>query len=735
MSKSIYTFLLLLLFNTVYHAQYIGFDRVDSIEVIHNGLLKEYPWVGGINAAQFSTIDLNNDTIDDLLIFDRTGDKVLTFLKSGANYEYAPQYEADFPTLKSWVLLRDYNCDGLKDIFSYVPGGIGVWKNTSSGGNLSFIEVTDPYIRSLQYNFSPNLFVSKVDIPDINDIDGDGDLDVLTFGVIGSRVEYHKNLRVEMGYHCDSLVFEMKNSCWGHFLETGSNTNTCLLFDTCSTNSNVNNPEKNQLKHTGSTILSLDLNNDNVTDILLGDVSFNNIVALTNDNSGVNMNTSFMTQDTVFPSYNTSINLNLFPATFYEDINNDNIKDLIVSTNTQDNSENTNSVWLYENNGTNTQPNFNYIENNFIQKEMIEYGRSAYPVLFDYNNDGLLDLFVSSFGKFDANLINHYASKIALYENIGSISEPIFDLITEDFGGFSTLGLERALYPTFSDLDGDNDIDIILGNYDGKLNFIENTSNVLGIMTFGSSLNQVLDDNNTPIDIGASAKPFLFDIDTDDDYDLIIGEERGNLNYYENVGDATSYSYRLQSETFGGIETSEFWTTIGNSIPFLYKNDSNETILFVGSERGDLFHYDSLDNNLTGSFNGLDTIKSINRGPNAAPALGYLNTDSKLDLIIGNERGGLSFYYGKVGTAPTTKISETEKLDWSIFPNPFNETLMIQHSFTTNIEYLITDISGKVILNGTLDKNSIQTKNLSKGIYLFVLKTEQGISTKKIIKQ
>ena len=35
---------------------------------------------------------------------------------------------------------------------------------------------------------------------------------------------------------------------------------------------------------------------------------------------------------------------------------------------------------------------------------MIEYGRSAYPVLFDYNNDGLLDLFVSSFGKFDANL-------------------------------------------------------------------------------------------------------------------------------------------------------------------------------------------------------------------------------------------------------------------------------------------------------------------------------------------
>ena len=676
------------------HAQYISFERIDSIQVKHNGIFIQHPWVGGLNAVQFSTIDLNNDNVEDLFLFDRTGNKILTFIKDGSNYTYAPEYESHFPKLQSWVLLRDYNCDGKKDIFSYVSGGIGLWVNNSSNDSLIFEKITSPYIYSSQYNSTTNLFVSKVDIPDINDIDGDGDLDVLTFGVLGSRIEYHKNLRAEMGYHCDSLIYELKNSCWGHFLETGTNTNTCILLDTCSANSNVGTPEKDgQLKHAGSTILSLDINNDNVRDILLGDVSFSNIVALTNDNTGVNMNTSMVAQDTAYPSYNTPVDLAIFPATFYEDIDNDNVKDLIVSPNIQDDSENTNSVWLYKNMGTNNQPNFNFITTNFIQDEMIEYGRSAYPVLFDYNNDGLLDLFVSSFGKFNASLPELYASKVALYENIGTSLTPVFNLIDEDFGNFSALGLGKAIYPTFADIDGDTDIDIFLGNYDGKINFIENTSNSPSVMNFANTFTAIQDDNNAAIDIGASAKPFLYDIDADSDYDLIIGEERGNLNYYENVGDASSHAFRLQSETFGGVETSEWWTTIGNSIPYLYRDTSNQTVLFVGSERGDIFHYDSIDNNLNGNFNGLDTIKTVNRGPNAAPAFGQLNNDIHLDLIIGNERGGLSFYYGKEGTAPTTSIREPS-IDWVVYPNPFTNEIFIKTS-QANTAYSITDISGK----------------------------------------
>ncbi|MCB0779375.1 MAG: hypothetical protein KDC03_07565, partial [Flavobacteriales bacterium] len=56
-----------------------------------------------------------------------------------------------------------------------------------------------------------NLFVTQVDVPGIVDVDGDGDLDVLTFSIFGSYMEYHKNLSMELYGTCDSLTFEVRN--------------------------------------------------------------------------------------------------------------------------------------------------------------------------------------------------------------------------------------------------------------------------------------------------------------------------------------------------------------------------------------------------------------------------------------------------------------------------------------------------------------------------------------------
>ena len=102
----------------------------------------------------------------------------------------------------------------------------------------------------------------------------------------------------------------------GTFREDGL-TNTCILFDTWALTSS---PESNldtlsavnQLRHSGSTVLSLDLNNDNVKDLILGDVSFRNLVALYNDNIGVNQNTSFISQDTAFPSNSLPVDLFIY---------------------------------------------------------------------------------------------------------------------------------------------------------------------------------------------------------------------------------------------------------------------------------------------------------------------------------------------------------------------------------------------------------------------------------------
>jgi hypothetical protein len=689
------------------------------------------PWVGGLNAIQVSKIHLNNDADEDLLIFDRTGNTILTFIWDAINnkWSFQPQYAEKFPPLEHWVLLRDYNCDGKKDIFSYVSGGIGVWKNVSTPSEIGFLYVSDPYVySSLLGGTVANLYVSKVDIPDINDIDGDGDLDVLTFGIIGSRIEYHQNLSMELGYGCDSLKYETANTCWGHFLETGFGTNKCVLKDTCS--SNVSSPKG--AKHSGSTVLSLDMNDDGVRDLLLGDVSFNNIVALYNDNKGVNMNTSMISQDTAFPAGTQAVNLQLFPASFYEDIDHDGINDLIFSPNTDNESENFKSSWLYKNYGTNTSPVFAHIKNNWMQDEMIEVGDNAYPVLFDYNDDGLLDLFVGNFGYFDLGFVDHYESKIALFENTGTVFQPKFTWVTDDFSNLSSMGLGQGLYPAFGDLDNDGDIDMIVGNHDGKLAFLTNSSGSLSTMTLTLTTAQITDDNSDVIDVGYAAKPQLYDADADGVLDLIIGEENATLNYFHNIGTVTSPLFRIQSQTFGDVDVSEWWTTVGNSTPCFFKNNQGVTQCFVGSERGQIFHYNNIDNNLQSSFDVIDTVVGlIAVGTKSSPAVGLLNNDTIPDLIVGNERGGLSFYYGTDDNS--SSISELLMDDLILYPNPTSDILNIK-STKLIIAYEVIDTFGKIILSGG-SVSTIQTSNLSQGIYIVKVKTDNQTMIRKFIKE
>ena len=59
---------------------------------------------------------------------------------------------------------------------------------------LIFEKITTPYLTSYQFGNMTNLFVSKVDIPDINDIDNDGDLDIVAVDGGRGKSLIYKNL-------------------------------------------------------------------------------------------------------------------------------------------------------------------------------------------------------------------------------------------------------------------------------------------------------------------------------------------------------------------------------------------------------------------------------------------------------------------------------------------------------------------------------------------------------------
>ena len=124
------------IFYTNSNAQ-LNFSRNDSFVVLNNnGDTLKNAWTGGFNSSQFSEIDLDLDGTMDLLAFDKADNRIATFINSGipnqSSYKHAPEYISNFPELHDWVLLRDYNCDGKMDIFTYSSGGMSVYKNTST---------------------------------------------------------------------------------------------------------------------------------------------------------------------------------------------------------------------------------------------------------------------------------------------------------------------------------------------------------------------------------------------------------------------------------------------------------------------------------------------------------------------------------------------------------------------------------------------------------------------------
>ena len=348
------------------------------------------------------------------------------------------------------------------------------------------------------------------------------------------------------------------------------------------------------------------MNGNNLYDAILGDISYSNAVAVLND--GTADSAHMYTQDTLYPFGNTPVDLTYYPGFYYEDVNFDGKKDLIV-TPSAEGSENHKNTWVYNNSNSTASPSFSLSDSSFIQEQMLDFGEGARPILIDFNYDQLTDLFICSFGYFNKQG-GGYSSKVAYYKNIGTINEPKFELVTKDFANLSSFNIGNDYHITFSDLDGDFDLDMFVGNLDGNIHYFENTG---VIPNYNYVLTKPLFQG---IDVGSYATPFLYDVNDDGDNDLVIGNEAGVIHYYSNDG-GSNLSFTLESQDFGGINTSSIFSTSGYSVPFLFR-DNGKTVLMVGTYDRGILQYDSIDNvlnkpsSIVGTF-GTGTIDSPNR--------------------------------------------------------------------------------------------------------------------------
>ncbi len=714
-----------------------GFQKSYDIPVSDSlGNNLAYPWAGGLNACHFGAVDLDDDGIRDLVVFDRYGNRSLTYKNMGIageiSYQPAPELNEQLPKLYDWLIFADYNMDGLNDIFTFSKGyaGILVYRNTGNP-EARFQRVIYPYLKSFQGNGYVNILVTYSDYPAIKDMDGDGDLDILTFWGLGAFIEFHKNESMELYGNPDSLIFRKTEDCWGRFAE--SEESNLIFMDTCFGVKDA--MEKGDPKHTGSTFMIFDNNGDGLPDLLLGDVDYASPALLIN--GGTTDEALMVSHSFSFPDYDQPINLLSFPVMSFLDINNDDTKDMIVSPFDPSlvKSKNYNSVWLYQNNGGTNNPDFERINTAFLQEDMVDFGAGAYPAFFDHNQDGLMDIVVGNFGYLDSsyygtgqNLYCDYRAQLALLENIGTASQPTFKLITRNYANLPEALIQNkkpfGVVPTFADLDGDNDPDMLVGNSEGNLLYFENTATAGQAADFQISLR-----NYQNIDIGFYSTPQLFDLDKDGLTDLIIGKRNGTIAWYQNTGNLTDPVFALITDSLGSVDVRNPNLTIfGYCVPHFYRDKNDVTHLFAGSEFGEIYYYDNIDNNLDGSFNlVMKNYLWIDEGLRSAIAIDDLDGDEYPDMLVGNYSGGLNYYKGNIPPPAGISAKPGYEPDIRIFPNPANDFITIATPENSNItltDARILDFWGKE-KRITFDRsNRIFTGDLPEGIYLLQLRLD-----------
>ena len=190
------------------------------------------------------------------------------------------------------------------------------------------------------------------------------------------------------------------------------------------------------------------------------------------------------------------------------------------------------------------------------------------PNLADFDSDGDLDL-----------LCGEFLDGFTYFENVGSREQPRLAEGRRLHSGGEPLALDlQMITPTAVDWDRDGDVDLIVGDEDGRVAFVEHTGRLeAGLPVFAQP--RYFRQRAEFVKFGALVTPQGVDLDSDGDEDVVAGNTAGYIGWIENLGDypprfaapallrAAGKTIRIQAGPNGSIqgpcEAKWGYTTIG----------------------------------------------------------------------------------------------------------------------------------------------------------------------------
>ncbi len=150
------------------------------------------------------------------------------------------------------------------------------------------------------------------------------------------------------------------------------------------------------------------------------------------------------------------------------------------------------------------------------------------PSFADFDADGDLDL-----------LCGEFLDGFTYFENVGTRKEPKYAAgrrLTDGKGQPLTMDLQMIV-PVAFDWDKDGDLDLIVGDEDGRVAFVENTGKLAKDRSPVFAWPVYFQQEADTLKCGALATPVTFDWDGDGDLDILSGNTAGYIEFFENLSE------------------------------------------------------------------------------------------------------------------------------------------------------------------------------------------------------
>ena len=471
------------------------------------------------------------------------------------------------------------------------------------------------------------------------DIDGDNDLDVFVTGDSG-RIRYFKNTNGEFGEQTgddNPLNFtfdasEPPNTLLFANLDTDADLEMIYYYgdsyvkyyDKNNQNTYVDTSLPSSLSFlsffvddfnvTGLGVADLDGDSSDV-EIVVGESG--NLWYYNQNNSG---NYERKTgNENPFNAINVSGG---FAAPFFVDIpdeKNNNVVDgdldLIIGTSSG-------TIWYYE------KTNTGYVRQTGVDNPFndIDVGAKVIPSLVNIDSDSDLELLL---GVRDGTILYYEKDNQGNYQR----KYPSNSMINDN----NSL---RYAAPFLVNLDDDSELEIVVGLHNGTIDYYnKNLDGFYDKMPTGQN-------PFSGIDVGNNSRPTLGNVDSDADLELIIGHDDNHLKYYDKDNSGV-YREKTGNENPFNAANSLNPSRYAKLKPFLVNLDSDSDLeLVFGDSSGVINLYDKRSSGYTRvTAQAENPFYNLDVGDNSSPILGQLDDDSTdIELLVATRSTTLRFY-------------------------------------------------------------------------------------------